>query len=166
MGWRKRAKAYIIQRCNLTNYGCWLWVGPTDKDGYPFTSVPREVTKPGWRRFGLRIQRLSYVAFREDFPESLVIDHLCRQRKCLNPAHLEPVTVKVNSLRGAGLTALNAVKTHCKNGHLFDESNTYLHEGRRRCRACRYQATTRYYQKDTARERRRQRCREYRKKTR
>ena len=65
-------------------------------------------------------------------PTGLVIDHLCRIRRCINTSHMEPVTQRVNVQRG-----MVGSKTHCKNGHTYDEINTYVRkEGRRMCRAC------------------------------
>lgn len=74
----------------------------------------------------------------------MVIDHLCRNRACVNPGHLEVVTVRVNTLRGHTIQATNANKTHCKRGHPFDEANTrWIKHTRksgvfleRRCRTC------------------------------
>jgi hypothetical protein len=69
-------------------------------------------------------------------PEGLVIDHLCRNRGCINPTHMEPVTNAENVLRGEGPTAVNARKTHCKRGHPFDDVNTYVYAKGRACRMC------------------------------
>jgi hypothetical protein len=70
-------------------------------------------------------------------PEGLELDHLCRVRGCVNPKHLEPVTHRENLMRGESWSAVNARKTHCPEGHPYDETNTYIDgKGRRRCREC------------------------------
>jgi hypothetical protein len=70
-------------------------------------------------------------------PEGLQIDHLCRVRECANPAHLEAVTCRENLLRGDTVTAHNANKTHCVNGHEYTPENTAItRDGCRRCRIC------------------------------
>lgn len=75
---------------------------------------------------------------RGSIPKGLTLDHLCRNRACVNPVHLEPVTNRVNILRGIGITAQNARKTHCKHGHPFTVENTiYKHGGGWRiCKIC------------------------------
>jgi hypothetical protein len=83
--------------------------------------------------------RIAWVATNGPIPDGLVLDHLCRNRACANPEHLEVVTHRVNILRGSGAAAKHAAKTHCKHGHEFTESNTYLDSKGRRCRTCRDQ---------------------------
>jgi hypothetical protein len=76
--------------------------------------------------------------FMGEIPDGLVIDHLCRNRKCVNPFHLEAVTLKENILRGAGTGAEFARRTHCNKGHEFSEENTIIRsDGGRRCKTCR-----------------------------
>jgi hypothetical protein len=77
-------------------------------------------------------------------PDGLTLDHLCRNRACVRASHLEPVTSKVNILRGEGLAAKNAAKTHCDNGHLFSEANTLRTSIQRVCRICGAEKQARY----------------------
>lgn len=70
-------------------------------------------------------------------PDGMVLDHLCRNRDCVNPDHLEPVTNKENILRGVSPAAINARKTHCVRGHALTGENLFINSnGRRVCRTC------------------------------
>jgi hypothetical protein len=105
---------------------CWIWRG-------------KENSRYGRISFGGKIHkshRLSYETFVGPIPAGLVLDHLCRNEMCVNPEHLEPVTEKVNILRGQGVAAKNSRKTQCKNDHEFTEANTLMNNGRRVCREC------------------------------
>jgi len=111
-----------------SNGECWRWLSWHDADGYA-----------GWRVMGApsrRPQRLIYALERGEFDNALVIDHLCRNRWCVNPWHMEPVTGVENVLRGVGPAATHARETHCKRGHPFTEENTYPNHNGRGCRAC------------------------------
>lgn len=111
--------------------GCWLWVGMTARNGYG------KIRSGGHAGPLLLAHRVAYELEHGPIPEGLHIDHLCRVRHCVNPAHLEPVTCRVNIIRGEGFAAKNYVKTHCKHGHPFDLFNTYwTRDGKRMCRAC------------------------------
>ncbi|MEU9576278.1 HNH endonuclease signature motif containing protein [Streptomyces chilikensis] len=96
----------------------------------------------GYGRFSVNrtpqyAHRVAYEALVEPTPEGLVIDHLCRNRACVNVAHMEAVTNRINILRGQTVTGANAAKTHCKHGHPFSPENTRLtSNGRRACRTC------------------------------
>lgn len=119
---------------------CWLWTGATYSEGYGILYTTPRPDKPGRYR-QVRAHRFAYELLVGPIPEGLVVDHLCRNPSCVNPAHLEPVTDRVNVLRGEGISALNARKTHCKRGHEFTPENTYIERagpraGRRWCRAC------------------------------
>jgi hypothetical protein len=110
---------------------CWIWTGLLGDGGYG------RAYDPGTQRT-VAAHRASYEAFIGPIPDGLVIDHLCRNRACVNPTHLEPVTQRVNVLRGEGPTAERARRTHCKEGHPLSGDNLYIHptRGHRSCKAC------------------------------
>jgi hypothetical protein len=122
--------------------GCWLWTDRLERNGYARIAVG----KPR-RRF--LAHRLAYEAI-EPIPAGLHIDHLCRVRSCVNPAHLEAVTPRTNVLRGVGITAANVVKTECDNGHTFDDVNTRFKGSHRSCRICRRADDKRKYEAQKA----------------
>lgn len=107
--------------------GCLVWSGTISKKGYGRISIDNKMCF---------VHITAYVMFAGPVPEGLVLDHLCRNRACFNPNHLEPVTVADNNLRGEGCMAAYARKTHCPQGHPYDEKNTQMKNGARRCRAC------------------------------
>lgn len=123
--------------------GCWPWIGSIDTTGYGGF----------WNGSKLaRAHRWSYERFVGPIPEGLHIDHLCRNHRCVNPAHLEPVTNRENALRGMSRNAQNARKTHCQKGHPFSGENLQINcNGNRVCRQC--QST--YHKERRARLRRR-----------
>lgn len=113
--------------------GCWEWIGSLNLQGYG------QFTYSG----GNRAHRYSYEYHKGKIPEGLTIDHLCSNRKCVNPDHLEAVTLKVNVLRSNGLTAQNARKTHCVSGHVLSGDNLLVVNTKtgpqRRCKICKRQ---------------------------
>lgn len=111
---------------------CWEWTGHRNADGYGRTNVRNG---DGTHRKVL-VHRATYEALHGPIPPGLTIDHLCRNRACCNPAHLEAVTHRVNIMRGQGVAARNAAKTHCPHGHEYDEANTSHRGGQRVCRTC------------------------------
>jgi len=108
----------------ITPSNCWHWVGAQNGDGYGCFQ--------GWNK----AHRLSYTWLVAPIPPGLQIDHICRNKLCCNPAHLEAVTTKENVLRGVGITAQNARKTHCSKGHPLLGENLIIESRGRGCREC------------------------------
>lgn len=111
--------------------GCWEWAGSVSATGYGkfYVDGPRLA------------HRVAYELTRGPIPDGLQIDHLCRNRRCVNPAHLEAVTQRVNILRGEGPCAKHARKTQCINGHDLSPENLYFYrqangDHTRVCRTC------------------------------
>jgi hypothetical protein len=127
---------------------CWLWDGKREVQGYGVGYHEKRVVKA---------HRLSFLLLRGAIPDGMELDHLCRNRACVNPAHLEPVRHVENVLRGVSPTAVNAGKSQCERGHPLDEENVIARAGGgRSCRACLREV---YYPKrnQRRREKRRQR---------
>jgi HNH endonuclease len=112
---------------------CWTWRGKPNQNGYGrFCN--------GSQRYVLA-HRWAYELLIADIPADLVLDHLCRNRICVNPWHTEPVTIAENIRRGR---QWESEKTHCPELHPYSEINTYIDpDGHRECRTCRRAADTR-----------------------
>jgi HNH endonuclease len=127
----------ILKRIEFEpNSGCWLWSGNLNWSGYG-----RIMTN----YVSQRTHQVVYEALVGKIPQGLELDHLCRTPCCCNPAHLEPVTRRENIKRGLNwpipAQAFQRAKTHCPQGHPYDEENTYIHrtatKTMRHCRTCR-----------------------------
>lgn len=126
----KTLTARFAEKVALPNAdGCMLWLGALDLPG-------------GYGRFRVGTKtdmahRVSYELHVGPIPDDLPLDHLCRVRHCVAPDHLEPVSMRVNTLRGDTIPAANAAKTHCPADHPYSPENTRITKsGRRRCRIC------------------------------
>lgn len=106
---------------------CWLWTAFVHPLGYG---------KINFNGKTLTAHRVAYELCKGEIPKGLQLDHLCRVRHCVNPDHLEPVTHKVNCLRGISPHAINARKTHCIHGHEFTEDNIYKRKTGKNCKIC------------------------------
>lgn len=139
----------ILMRIQVTASGCWEFTGARS-NGYGHVRVDGRA---------VLVHRVMYEFAVAPIPDGLVIDHLCRNKACCNPQHLEPVTYSVNYLRGdrsstEGYRAqLERAKTECPYGHEYDEANTYItRRGHRQCRKCKARRQSELYKRNQTKE--------------
>ena len=130
---RTLAKLSVIDRfldkIAFCHSGCWEWVGSIGSNGYG--NFRDEDSKM------VSVHRFSYEFFNgRTIPAGMTVDHICGNRSCVNPDHLEVVTSRENTMRGNTLATINSKATHCPQGHPYSEENTCYSQGRRKCRAC------------------------------
>lgn len=130
------------------NSDCWQWRGRLSRAGYGYFDLPRP-----WRT-AIPAHRIAYSLTVGSIPPGLHLDHLCRNRTCVNPAHLEAVTPGENTRRAPSASTRNAAKETCPQGHLYDDDNTYLVNAKygtsRICKTCHRDASKQ--RRDAARE--------------
>lgn len=108
---------------------CWVWTASTDSKGYGRFTVAHDVK--------VAAHRWAYESLVGPIGDGLELDHLCRNRACVNPFHLDPVPHLENVRRGDAWT-VSGLKTHCPSGHEYTGGNLYVRpsDGARVCRAC------------------------------
>jgi len=117
-----KAPKYVDQDCGFET-PCWVWQGALNRAGYGKTADPTGMVTTAHRVYWERENG--------PVPSGMEIDHLCRNRACVNPSHMEPVTHAENIRR-----CVRTHPTHCANGHEYTTENTNQLGTRRRCRAC------------------------------
>ena len=150
--WKYSWKRYIMNVKELRRFqkkieldiltGCWLWRGGITEHGYARFYRNRRI---------VAAHRVSYEHWNGTLSSNLVLDHLCRNRHCVNPQHLEQVTLQENIHRGINPAAQNLRKTHCPEGHPYSGENLIieptkrrLNDGRR-CKICSQIRTRNYH---------------------
>lgn len=136
----------VLARIEVHPLGCWEYTGPLNHRGYG---------RVQWRSHGVRKNEGAHrVVFESEvgaIPPGMTLDHLCQNKRCVNPAHLEVVTRGENVRRqiqaGRHPTA-GMSRDFCKRGHLMDEANIYRGEGKRRCLACRRLIAREHYHRN------------------
>lgn len=142
---------------------CWDWTAATYGNGYGC------IGSGGRGARNLLAHRLFYETMVGPIPSNMEIDHLCRNRRCVRPKHMEVVDHRTNTLRGDTITGRQARQTHCKRGHLLSGYNLIVsRNGKRWCRTCQrsWQSSPAQLQKRRVRDRVRRSSSGLRRKTR
>jgi len=126
----------FMQKFSVDSNGCWVWTEGRYSSGYgEFWNGERNMVA----------HQFAYELFVGPIPDGLEPDHTCRQRACVNPEHLDPVTRRENIARGESHIARQMEQEVCHRGHELSGANLYVHRGHRHCRACRRDRMNRYY---------------------
>ncbi len=142
---RPTAKERFFKFIQKTN-SCWIWIGARcgGNGGKAEYGAFAHSKKQGYAH------RFSYELTNGPIPKGLHIDHLCKNKLCVNPDHLEAVTHRENLMRGETLPGINAKKTYCKREHEFTTENTYVTPKGRSCKICRNNAVKEWYRNKAA----------------
>jgi len=121
----------ILKEVQAGETKCWLWNRSVRSDGYGTYYAN------GKQNYA---HRFAYETLVGPVPEGMQLDHLCRVRNCINPKHLEPVTQEENTRRAVEANR----RTACPQSHPYDEKNTYLYHGYKKCKTCKLEATRKW----------------------
>lgn len=152
--WRLTPSERLLAKSERSPDGCLIFTGRITDDGYGSIGYKGQTA--------VNAHRVAYLEWVGDIPDGMHVDHRCHtddetcqggpciHRRCIEPTHLEPVTPGENTRRGRSFTTTNATKSHCPSGHPYNETNTILFEGRRYCRACKYEQNREYKRRKRA----------------
>ena len=137
---KKDTQKNFYSKIKILPNSCWEWQAKIhNPTGYGHFCINRKT---------FLAHRISYILHKGAIPHGLVINHICRNRKCVNPNHLEVVTLKENILKGFSIPAINSKKTHCIRGHPFNGDNLYISpNGKRASKKSNRIRTDRFYNK-------------------
>lgn len=126
--------------------GCWIPRQRPANDGYVHVTV----RWPHGRTKQTKVHKLAYILLKGAVPLGRQLDHLCRNRACFNPDHLEPVTALENNHRGDCAAVMRKIgmakrRTHCFRGHPLSETNLYVNASGRKCKTCAGETDKRRY---------------------